>query len=543
LKRNYYIIINSALNLILFSLFLYLFLNSIDDYKIGSFFNGDTVYLPSLYKDIFIDRFSISGWHFSAAPSFFPDMLLYFILMFITGDLTISTFIYAIIQPVLLLLSFLILLKLIFRGFDLDSLGAACIIFSVIFFLSINSISMFNIFIFLFIPNYHFSVFIMSMFSLILLIRYLQSRNFKYLSILFILTLITSSSDLLFLEMFVLPAILTLIILYLLKLVNKHDFAYFILTVAPAGFIALMFYYVLKKNYMLSVIQLPKNDGFDFFSRISVFINEIKNNSSFMIVFISLILLLIFSFIFFKKTRANLSEFDTIVPIWTYKIFSCILAVFAVFFPAALLDREAMVTLRYSCFVPFILLFNTVIYYLFYLKTGHFEILKSIKSGVFCTLFIFAFFRLAFPLPHVNLINYYPPLTKFLDDNSDRYKLKFGISNYSNAKLNTVFSKKGIRVYQIQIINDKLFPYFHINNHNWYIDEKGSKYSNSYYNFILSEGLPPEGIIKIFGMPADFIAAPQMKLLVFNGPDFNEKIKKIFAITYSGYFEIIRKNK
>jgi len=533
-------IVNCILSLFLFSLFLYLFLNSIDNYEITAFFNGDTMYLPSLYKDIFIDGFSFSGWRLQPAPAFFPDMPLYFFFMFITGDLTISAYLFAIIQPVLLLLSFFMLLKLFFPEAIIQILSAICIIFVIIFFLSINFTSMFNLFVYMFIPNYHFSVFIMSIFSLILLINYLQTHKLKFLVLIFFITLLTASSDLLFLEMYVMPSILTLFILYYMKLVDIDDCSYFVLSVFSAGISSLMFYYVLKKVDMLSLIQFPYDNKIDIFERITVFVNEIKNNVSFMIMLASLAIIIIFTVLFFKKTFPDLNKSENIIPLYVYKIFSSIVALSVVFFPAILLDREAMVTLRYSCFVPIILFLNMAIYYLLYLKTGKFEKLQYMKTVILCLLFIFALFQLASPVDHIGIAGYYPPITKFLDDNCEKFNLKFGLSNYSNAKLNTVFSKKGNKSYQVMISDHTVSPYCHINNQKWYIDEKSSKYPESYYNFILSEGMSKNGIIKFLGTPTDIVDAPGMKLLVFNNPDFNKKVKNIFAIAYIGYLNSIK---
>ena len=43
------------------------------DYEIH-FLNSDTMYLPSIYYDIFKDGNSINTFHLNPAPNFFPDM-------------------------------------------------------------------------------------------------------------------------------------------------------------------------------------------------------------------------------------------------------------------------------------------------------------------------------------------------------------------------------------------------------------------------------------------------------------------------------------
>jgi hypothetical protein len=41
------------------------------------FTQSDTLFLPALFSDLHHDLGSFQHWHFPAAPSFFPDMLIY----------------------------------------------------------------------------------------------------------------------------------------------------------------------------------------------------------------------------------------------------------------------------------------------------------------------------------------------------------------------------------------------------------------------------------------------------------------------------------
>jgi len=53
---------------------------------IDLFFNSDTLFLPSLYRDFIRGEFSFSTWHFSAATFIFPDWILYGVSRFIAGS-------------------------------------------------------------------------------------------------------------------------------------------------------------------------------------------------------------------------------------------------------------------------------------------------------------------------------------------------------------------------------------------------------------------------------------------------------------------------
>jgi len=72
------------------------------DWELDFFFTSDTLYLPSIYRDIFYDGGRLSDWSLNAAPNFFPDMGLYFLLNWLFGDLRWAHFIFPIIQFLLI---------------------------------------------------------------------------------------------------------------------------------------------------------------------------------------------------------------------------------------------------------------------------------------------------------------------------------------------------------------------------------------------------------------------------------------------------------
>ena len=68
-------------------LLLLVVFSSFNDSAYNFFFNSDTLYLPSVYKDLFIDGYGIKGWELNPSPNFFPDMSVYFLLSYFIGDL------------------------------------------------------------------------------------------------------------------------------------------------------------------------------------------------------------------------------------------------------------------------------------------------------------------------------------------------------------------------------------------------------------------------------------------------------------------------
>ena len=70
------------------------------------FFTSDTLYLPSIYRDIFIDGGHLSDWWLNAAPNFFPDMGLYFLLHWLLDSFIVTSYVYPMVQFAMISLLF-----------------------------------------------------------------------------------------------------------------------------------------------------------------------------------------------------------------------------------------------------------------------------------------------------------------------------------------------------------------------------------------------------------------------------------------------------
>lgn len=50
------------------------------------FFNADALYLPALFRDLFVDKYPLDGWALATAPVFFPEMPIFFLLAKAIGE-------------------------------------------------------------------------------------------------------------------------------------------------------------------------------------------------------------------------------------------------------------------------------------------------------------------------------------------------------------------------------------------------------------------------------------------------------------------------
>lgn len=71
-------------------------------WELDFFFTSDTLYLPSIYRDVFEDGGKFLDWSLNPAPNFFPDMGLYFLLNWLFGNLRAASYFFPMVQFVLI---------------------------------------------------------------------------------------------------------------------------------------------------------------------------------------------------------------------------------------------------------------------------------------------------------------------------------------------------------------------------------------------------------------------------------------------------------
>ncbi|MBK8225793.1 MAG: hypothetical protein IPK70_01295 [Flavobacteriales bacterium] len=62
----------------------------------------DALYMPSVYKDCIVDGNSLGDWYLNPAPNFFPDMVLYSAMNALVVDFRLASYLYPIVQFVLI---------------------------------------------------------------------------------------------------------------------------------------------------------------------------------------------------------------------------------------------------------------------------------------------------------------------------------------------------------------------------------------------------------------------------------------------------------
>ncbi|MGF1522344.1 MAG: hypothetical protein ACFBSF_08510 [Leptolyngbyaceae cyanobacterium] len=203
--------------------------------RVSALFYGDTLYIPAVFRDIFLNDGSFSDWYFAPAPYFFPDMALYFLIKAIIGSTYFSALFYALLQIgatyilIVLLINILSTVDqsstknhILKNRFDISLLA---FLYAIVF-LAIqgqdSEIGIANSPYFWIISSvFHFGNIMNGLFAIAMTLAILEGKNIvKAYILLFLISLLGTGSDALFIVSFMAPSIAAIIlstVIYKLK--------------------------------------------------------------------------------------------------------------------------------------------------------------------------------------------------------------------------------------------------------------------------------------------------------------------------------------
>jgi len=448
-----------------------------DDFLV--FFNSDTLYLPILYKDLFINHIGIQGWYLSPSPYFFPDMIVYFILMFITGDFIVASFLYPIIQYVVFLVLILKLYQLVLKS-DSVLFASFSNIILLLFFLVTFCSHDFNFTFFLVSNSYHIGAFLMSLLCLILTIKYLENPRKGLLINLAWIGFLSVLSDGLFVVMYYLP-IICIILIYKKIFPSKKIIRLLIINISVLILGITTFIVIKNSNYIW--IDKP-NRILDFRNSWEAFKMLIGHMHYYLIYGHYTKLILILSLISFLSVIwiliNNIRKERYLSAFAIYCFLTVIFTLIVFFAPVINGNYTASDSLRYNISVFYISMLNIPLVIAYLLKGKYRSIL--LNRGITWLLIIcltgafwIGFNKISISGLH-KYFHYYPSEAEQMDSIAKEHRLFYGVGNYWPAKCITMFSKCGVRILPVF---DDMFPYFHTSNKNWFFAEK------SVFNYII----------------------------------------------------------
>jgi len=206
--------------------------------RIDTFYKADALYLPALYRDLRSGS-ELMGWNPPSTPYLFPDIPLFFLINFIVGNFHLAIFLYGIVQYVLFIIGLILLSKFVFG--PRQSIHFLILATGTLTGLLISGGEA-RALIPMFLSGYHFGTVLNSILCLLIVARILQAgRTLSSKSIilhscaLFMVSLLASASDALFLVQFLIPALGGFWMLLLASRVSHRQLFYSYIALVPAA--------------------------------------------------------------------------------------------------------------------------------------------------------------------------------------------------------------------------------------------------------------------------------------------------------------------
>lgn len=509
------------------------------------FYNADALYIPLLYRDLF-SPYSLLGWSLQPAPSFFPDMLIYFTLHLLTNNLHLAIMLYGVVQSLACVGGLVSLARLVF--------GRSPVIRQLIL---LAGIALFCLvatgggeaFLSLLQMGHHGGVTLLLIVSLVLAARILQAgADNKPVSRAAVLLFGCASaallSDALYLVQCVFPVLVSVLGLHFvgIRLRPKTGLA---VGIPFAGAIVVMY---LGNRFVLRAWKPPipflENDLDQLFQQVltlphdSLLWSQTNWGAS---TFIPVIQIIWFAFIavslaflaFAFKTARRPGRPAVVQPlvVFVISVFVCssLGTVLVGWLTRNTHPRYALPALLFPVFFGWPFLVGGCRRVRRWFETP--AVRAATAGGVLLLAGVSGSLGNLGKLSALGALStYYPELVQCVDARARERNLRYGLAQYWHAKPLKALSQAGLHVVQVQQSGDDLFMDHWINNANWY---------NHDFEFVLTDNMADSvrkisavGVINRFGQPAEVFVCQRRKILIYSDREFQQQFKQQgFSIT------------
>lgn len=120
-------------------------------------------------------------------------------------------------------------------------------------------------------------------------------------------------------------------------------------------------------------------------------------------------------------------------------------------------------------------------------------------------------------VPKSKISNYRPPLVQFLDDMALKRGLRYGVGGYWQSRISTLLSNTGLRVYAVE---PSLRPFLWVSNVNWYTESIHDHRKQPPIRFVLLDDpafkISRELVIQMFGPPAEEVSFQNTRVMIYS---------------------------
>ncbi|MEZ5471427.1 MAG: hypothetical protein R3E90_06580 [Marinicella sp.] len=452
------------------------------EFRMGVFFNSDSLYTPQLVTDLKASFSNLSDWQLSRAPSFIDIFVFYLINLFVSGYFSIICF--AIIQIV-------VAYWLVYKVFTFK--------FSTTFSLQLTAFSFLGVLILLldgFHPYliilksaHHFSEYLVWGVLSIIYFKQIYKPTINNFILVILLNFIQIISDQLIVVHFLIPAVITSFILVLKGLVDKKKTLLFLIALVLSSIVALILSFKIQGGNGSSTpvefnIEAIHND----FLRLIKLLSTITSGS--LLVAISFVVFWMgFLITFYKRGLKETSHIYFLVM--SFVTITTIL----------ILPNN---NLLFRYLLP--VLYTPVLLYSYYFPKKY---EKNLNKPLFF-LILTGFLHVALTAPTGEWNNeFYPDHVKCVDNHVEFADSKNIAGGFWDGRHISYLSKVGANV---QPFRGNL----HIDNTVSNIKKVKQKYSYVLIDKRNEKGLQEINVIKKIGSPNTVISCPNYQLFVYN---------------------------
>lgn len=515
--------------------FLYCQLSSASPETLKVWVSSDTLYPVNVFTDIFIDRFPLSGWRFSIAPVWFPDLALAGLFFALTRNVVTATLLAGFAQIPLMIAGFQLIRGAIGIGTsavqDVFLLTAGTLV--TIYAAFAPGLGYPFVYKF-FLPQTHVGTLLLILYSLGLGLLIIKNNRRRIGQIALIaayagLCLLGGMSNLLFFPELLVPLSISVWLAVLLRMLTfRPSFLPVVIGWASAIIGAIL------NRVLFDTTKVTTQAGFSY-ERAVISLDT-----------------------FASGMLVNLRTMDGIhllALLWTLICLAYLLRTFrnsglragakagskrvltAVFFSSCLLSgwigaaaiiaggsdglsgfKDYVWSLHYLPSLFLLPLFGVPLALSWALPyAGR----PSLVKGVVITLALIAFAVPAFLLasterPHNSIAHYAPPLVRYMDGLAVKENLKYGLAGYWQARPITMLSTRGLRVYAV---DGALNPLLWVSNRLWYSEELGNRSIHPPVDFVILDDplwkLSREGAVRALGQPRTELVFQGTRVLIY----------------------------
>lgn len=474
-------------------------------------FNSDSLYLPALYKDIFVDHRDMSGWMLPPAPYFFPDMPVFFLLNYIVDDFRVAAMLYAFAQSLALACAIGFLLAALAPGRKGQAAMVAAMAGIFVTALSAHI----GIYQYIYLSAHHMSGAIVSLLLIPVLSGVVrQGRGWGGIAVISVVGVLMGVSDMFFLAQFLLPAAMVAILLGRGGLLPWRK----VLAICAVSPVVLAVIEIRDLVLGDNIVQMESIYGLNYMqASLTALVRSFEDlyNSTPILPLACLAPVWLAGMALIVRDGGKalwniMTSADGEPVAGGNRAFAALIFLIVIGINTALVVVNNLYV-DISCWRYLQLVSLLPLVYLALLAVNALDCRLRLGKALAVLAVCLVFIVQMVPRPQSlsRLARYYPPRAQCMDQYADTYGITFGFSDYWNAKRVMMFSTRGVLLFQLEPTGE---PSHWINNTVW-LDE----IDRSERVFFMTEKLQETAIIRLFGQPQSRFVCMGSDVLLYEG--------------------------